>query len=511
MMHQRPRFEEKLYYGLSLNRLVPEDHLLRQIEAAVDFSFVRPLCRPYYSHTGRPSVDPVVLFKMLLLGYLYDLSSERRLAREISLNLAYRWFLGYDFDQPTPDHSVLSKARARFGAKVFETFFQRSIDLCREAGLLDEGPVYVDSTLLRAAAAVDSLVYKQERLQPPRSIPDYVRRVFEENDPVAEEEAAPPANGGPPSEPGAPPPPPGQPPTPGTRPGRGAANWPRRPNQELQSKTDPEATLVNLPDFGRHMAYKAHVAVAGKRGQVITAAVATTGAMADEHLLGEVLWEHRRLSHLSVPAVVADAKYGTTTNFLYLGRLAIPTFIPVTRFGNMRKDIWGREHFQWLPQQDAYRCPAGQLLRRYSNLKATGRIVYRAPKGSCGVCPFRAQCTPSGSERRFGRSWAEEYVAAAQHRLASPLGKQRLVERKTYVEGTFGLAKELHGLRRTRFKGRRRVQIQVWLTAAAMNIKRAVRSKGLGRPLLSPKICFQAARSLVVRLTWALPAPLPCP
>jgi transposase len=142
MMDHQPAFgEERLYYGLSLTRMVPEDHLLRRIREAVDFSFIWPLCRPYYSHTGRPSVDPVVLFKMLLVGYLYGISSERRLAQEIRLNLAYRWFLGYDFDRPTPNHSVLSKARARFGPKVFEAFFQRSIELCREAGLLEEGPL----------------------------------------------------------------------------------------------------------------------------------------------------------------------------------------------------------------------------------------------------------------------------------------------------------------------------------------------------------------------------------
>jgi transposase len=111
---------------------VPENHLLRQIDRAVDFAFIPPLCRAFYSHTGRPSVDPVV-FKMLLVGYLYGITSERRLARELNLNLAYRWFLGYDFDQQTPDHSVLSKARARFSPEVLEDFFRRSIDLCREA------------------------------------------------------------------------------------------------------------------------------------------------------------------------------------------------------------------------------------------------------------------------------------------------------------------------------------------------------------------------------------------
>jgi hypothetical protein len=157
------------------------------------------------------------------------------------------------------------------------------------------------------------------------------------------------------------------------------------------SRTDPEATPVDRPDFGRHFAYKAHLAVSGRCGQVITSAVATTGAAADEHLLAEVLWQHRRLSRLGVPAVVADAKYGTTVNYLYLGQPGTPAFVPTTRFGNLRKDIWGREYFVWLPEEDAYRCPAGQKLRLYANVRGTRRVQYRAPKGSCLSCPSRAQ------------------------------------------------------------------------------------------------------------------------
>jgi transposase len=460
MMNKQPQFEARWYYGLSLEQFVPEDHLLRQIAQAVDFSFIHRLCRPFYSHTGRPSVDPVVLFKMLLIGYLDGITSERRLAREISLNLAYRWFLGYDFDQATPHHSVLSKARARFGPEVFEDFFKKSIDLCGQAGLLNEGPVYVDSTLIRAGASVDSLTRRDELIQPPLSISEYVRRLYEENDGDSKEDEPPPSSRPPHL--------------------RSRAGWPKRPNQELQSKTDPEATLVNLPEFGRHLAYKAHLAVAGKRGQVITSAVATTGAAADEHLLGEVLWQHHRLSGLGIPATVADAKYGTSFNFLYLGRLGIPAFIPLTRFGNMRKDIWGRDHFQWLPGEDAYQCPAGKKLRRYAKISGTQRVQYRASKGSCAACPFREQCTPSGRERTIHRSWGQDFVDRTEELLASPLGKQRLIERKTFIEGTFGLAKELHGLRRTRFKGRWRVQVQVWLTAAAMNIKRAAKEMNRG-------------------------------
>lgn len=453
MMGQRD-FETKLYYQLSLDALVPQDHLLRRIADAVDFSFVRPLCRPYYSHTGQPSVDPVVIFKMLLLGYLYGITSERRLAEEVRLHLGYRWFLGYDFDLPTPDHSVLSKARARFGSSVFEEFFRQSIELCRRAGLLDEGPVYVDSTLLRAHASVDSLIPRADLARPPLSVAEYLRRLNQDDVEAPPPDAEPPA---------------GRPPS--------AGGPLLRPNQALQSRTDPEATLVNRPDFGRHLAYKAHMAVAGRRGQVITAAVATTGTEADEHLLAEVLWHHRRLSKHAIPAVVADAKYGTTLNYLYLEQAGIPAFIPTTRFGNQHTGIWGREHFTWLPDEDAFLCPAGEHLRRTSNLRGTQRVRYQAPEGSCAVCPHRADCAPSGTERSLHRSWALDLVEAAQVRVASPLGKRRLVERKTYIEGTFGLAKELHGLRRTRFKGRGRVQIQLWLTAAAMNIKRAVRSK----------------------------------
>jgi transposase len=472
MMGKRD-LESRLYYNISLDRLIPKDHLLRRISAAVDFSFVRPLCRPYYSHTGQPSVDPVVIFKMMLLGFLYGITSERRLAEEVSLHLGYRWFLGYDFDVPTPDHSVLSKARARFGSEVFKEFFRQSIEFCGKAGLLEEGPVYVDSTLIRAGASVDSLRRREDLLRPPLSVTEYLRRL--------DEEGASPSDEKPPDD---------------DVPGGGR---PLRPNEEMVSRTDPEATLVDRPNFGRHLAYKAHLAMGGKRGQVVTAAIATTGAAADEHHLADVLWEHHQLSGLGIPAAVADAKYGTSFNFLYLGRLGIPTFIPLTRFGVMRKDIWGREHFQWLPEEDAYLCPAGQKLRRHNQVRGTQRVLYQASKGTCAACPFREQCTPSGRERTVGRSWGQDFVDQTAELLAGPLGKQRLIERKTYIEGAFGLAKELHGLRRTRFRGRWRVQVQVWLTAAAMNIKKAAREINRGLGHASP------ARLLSLLLLWLTP------
>jgi len=472
----RRQFSSKLFYQLSLDRLVPETHLLRRISEAVDFSFVRPLCAPYYSHTGQPSVDPVVLFRMLLVGYLYGITSERRLTEEIGLHLAYRWFVGYDFDEAIPDHSVLSKARARFGPEVFEEFFRRSIELCREAGLLGEGPVYVDTSLVEAAASVDSLVPREEP-SPPLSVSEYVNRLYRENEtpdaPEPEDEGQ--DQTGPPRPPSAGGGGTGQ----GSRRKRRAKRGgpPRHPpNQTQQSRTDPEATLVNRPAFGRHLAYKAHIAVAGTRGQVITAIVATTGAAADEHHLANVLWQHQRLSRLGIAEVVTDAKYGTAPNYEYLDLAGAIAFIPTTRLNNPHTGIWSRDHFQWLPDEDAYLCPAGERLECAGLDKRYHRIRYQAPKGSCLTCSFRSQCTPSGGRRSLHRQVVQDLIDQAQERAASPLGKRRSEERKIYAEGTFALAKELHGLRRTRFRGTSRVQIQFWLTAAAMNIKKAVRT-----------------------------------
>ena len=153
----RKTFEPKLLYQFSLEERVPADHLLRRVAAAVDFAFVRRLTARFYSHTGQPGVDPVVLFKMALLGWLYGITSERRLADECRLNLAFMWFLGYDLDERPPDHSVLSKARARFGLTAYEAFFAEIVRQCGRAGLIRGDQLYVDSTLVEANASLESI------------------------------------------------------------------------------------------------------------------------------------------------------------------------------------------------------------------------------------------------------------------------------------------------------------------------------------------------------------------
>ena len=149
---------EKNNSRINLDDLVPSDHLLRTLERLISFDWVRDKTRKYYSHTGKPSVDPTVLVKMLIIGYLYDIRSERRLVEDVSLNLAYRWYVGYDIDEKIPDHSIFTKARKRFGKELFVQIFEDVLKSCIKAGLVSAKEILIDSTIVRADASMNSIV-----------------------------------------------------------------------------------------------------------------------------------------------------------------------------------------------------------------------------------------------------------------------------------------------------------------------------------------------------------------
>jgi len=332
---------------------------------------------------------------------------------------------------------------------------------------------------------MDSVVERDEAINPPLSIEEYVRRLYAENEPLLrEEEAPPPASSGKPASDAVLASGYNKPRADGER---------RKANREFVSRTDPEATVVSRQGFGLHLAYKAHLALAGTRGQVITAALATTGAKADEHLLAELLWHHRRLAKLPATEVVADAKYGTMANYSFLHRIGIVAFIPPREHPRGPGSTWGREHFTYFREEDVFLCPVGMRMKRFARRESTQRSSYRVERGACVGCRFRERCSPWGQDRTISRFFEQELVDAARERVSSPVGRRLLCQRKVRAEGVFGLAKELHGLRRTRFRGRWRVQIQLWLTAAAMNIKRATRELRRRGPRAQPARATLAA------------------
>src|SRR6185436_4813226 len=154
--------EFKQHKSISLEDLVPDDNFYRQVERSIDLSFVRALADEFYSSIGRPSVDPVVFFKLQLIAFFEGIRSERQLMDTVNLNLAHRWFIGYDLDEPIPDHSSLSKIRERFGLEVFQLFFERIVQLCIEAGLVWGEELYIDSTKVQANASINSMIERAE-------------------------------------------------------------------------------------------------------------------------------------------------------------------------------------------------------------------------------------------------------------------------------------------------------------------------------------------------------------
>lgn len=285
----RKLFTPKVIHELNLEERVPHDHLLRRIAEVVDVSFVRLLTARFYSHTGQPGIDPEVLFKMALVGYLYGITSERRLAEELRLHLAFIWFVGYDLDERTPDHSVLAKARRRFGVTVYQAFFTEIVRQCERAGLIDGRTLYLDSTLLKANAALGSRAARALVAQL-ASVDEHVAALWGDNSSPTEQAQMPePVNESatPPSA------------EPAVSNGlhlASPADQPNGPqgaiNSLVVSRTDPDAGLVARDGVPLGFYYKAHVGVDGGHQRIITAVDVTPGEVADEYLLDRLLKEH---------------------------------------------------------------------------------------------------------------------------------------------------------------------------------------------------------------------------
>ncbi len=478
----RKTFAPKLFYEFSLEEQVPADHLLRRVATAVDFSFVRRLTARFYSHTGQPGIDPVVLFKLSLLGWLYGITSERRLASEARLHLAFRWFLGYDLDETPPDHSVLSKARARFGVTVYQAFFTEIVRQCEQAGLIRGDQLYLDSTLVAANASLDSMGARALVAQL-TGVDDHLAAVWRENptepDTEPAEEAPPPpaatsevsasevsaseASAGPralsPTDP------------------PNASLGPL--NGRLVSRTDPDAALVARDKVPPGLYYKAHLGVDGGTARIITAVEVTSGEVGDEQLLGRLIREHTGATGRTVTEVIADTKYGTQANYAAYAALAadqIRARIRPLPAGGIRRAI-GRDQFVYDPVRDRYCCPAGQPLRRLGKTHTgtfLGGIQYRADPQACANCRLKADCCGTAAARTISRPDDDGLFERVRAHLATRQAKRSLRRRGCWVETVIAEAKEHHGLRRAQCRGRTKVQIQAYGAALAYNLKKLV-------------------------------------
>ena len=474
---------------ITLEHLVPPDSFYRHLERSLDLSFVRDLVRDTYAETGRPSIDPIVFFKLQLILFFEGLRSERQLMQVVVDRLSLRWYLGYDLTEPLPDHSSLTRIRERYGLAVFRRFFEAIVEQCIGAGLVWGQEVFIDATKVAANAALDSL-------HPRFAVEAHLARLFAE----AQDDSDGGEGSGAAGEAGDEP---VRLPVTRTEEGHGALadraaqrhDWIGRGGRPDRTKrsgtyrrtadfrvstTDPDATPMPLGEGRTHLGYQDHYVVDGGWARIILTALVTPAEVQENQPALDLLWQARFRWKLRPRQMTGDTKYGTVENIAALEHQRIRAYFPLSEVGQ-RIGRFGEHDFIYDAAADSYRCPGGQSLRFLSHCQSTRRRIYAAPAGVCRTCELRAQCTTSSRGRRIGRHLDEAYLDRVRGYHTTESYAKAMRKRQLWVEPLFAEAKDWHGLRRFRLRGLEKVNGEALLIAAGQNLKRLLSRSGWGR------------------------------
>ena len=423
----------------SLEQLIPQDHFLRNLKEAVSFEFIYDIMAPLYSDRGRPSIDPVILIKMLLIGYLYNIDSERRLEEEVRYNIAYRWFLGLSLDDPVPDHSTISQNRRRrfHGKDVFRQIFEDIVAKCAAAGLVQGERAVMDSTHIKANA--DNRNSKWVGVvKTPQAYWDDL----------------------------------------------GVAELPAEGTLKSKNPCDPEAGYMNRTGKPKGFHYLNHQCSDADTGIILDVFV-TGGDVQDCECCVERMEYLKKEKGYAIREAGLDSGYDTIAIHFGLARLGVTAYIPPCRRG-IRKDSnrLSAEKFRWEPENDRYICPNGRELtfRGIWKTKGVPMRSYACSKTDCAKCPKREKCvTEKKKARIISRRPCQEFYEAGRARVGSYAYRSVLRRRQVVCEGNFALQKRCHNLRFTRKRGVENVLEQCLLSASALNLKRLVKGLSLSR------------------------------
>ena len=426
-------FQPKLfYYNINLEQRIPQNHPLRKIKETIDFDFIYSEVKYRYGDNGNVSVPPPVILKMMLLLILYNVRSERELMDTIPLRLDWLWFLGYDLDSEVPNHSVLSKARRRWGVKAFKGFFERIVWQCVEAGLVDGKKLFVDASLIDANASNNSVVDTQSLKL---NLNNTYRELEERLDELEAQKQTP-------------------------------------ANSRYISTTDTDASVIRQRSGKSRLRYKTHRAVDPKC-EVITVTKVTAGSQDEGKVLKEMIHTHENNTQSSIDTVVADSKYGKIDNFLMCHDLGIKAHIPsleeTQRGSGRKKGIFPKEAFIYNPDDDTFTCPAGQILRRRNYNKKRGHYEYKASSNICAKCQLRERCTRAKHGRTLKQHLRQDELDMMLKIAHSREAKKDIKTRQHLSERSFAQSKR-YGYKRARWRRLWRMQIQDFLIAALQNI-----------------------------------------
>ena len=444
MMGKSQKAQPKLFYhGVSLERRVPQDDPLRKIKQLVDFDFVRRQVADMYGTNGNQSVDPAVILKLMFLLFYENVKSERALMRKLPLRMDWLWFCGYDLDEDTPDHSVLSKARKRWGPKVFERFFMNILEQCIVAGLVDGQTIYIDSSTIDANADIDKVRPQLRRVS--KELADKLDEVDErEQDAHGEDD-----------------------------------NIKRNELEKRVNPVDPDARIGRK--YGKStLGYKNHRTIDDKCA-VITSTTTTPANTRDDKVLKQAVHTHQINTTGKTKTVVADKIYGTVANYRFLHAKGLKACISHQRYGSKQAGKFSHDMFKYDKHNDRFICPAGQKLLRYDHKgPSDDRWRYRAERKTCEQCEFFSQCVTSKTYgRQVARNVAMEHVQWADNCLPKYERKRLMSQRQYKVEGSFANAANNYGFKRARWRGLDKMQIQNLMIAAIQNLGKLLRYSGI--------------------------------
>lgn len=459
------------YEFVCIENLVPKGHLLRKIEKFIDFSFINDKVKKLYCpDNGRPALDPVVLFKILFIGYFFGIRSERRLVKEIEVNVAYRWFLGFRLDERIPDASTLSQnRRRRFNdSTIYQEIFDEIVLQAIRNKMVDGKVLYTDSTHLKANANKNKFV-EQHVAANTRDYLDQLDKDIEKDRLNHGKKPLPPDDSDPPDK------------------------------QIKVSTTDPDSGYMIRDGKPKGFFYLDHRTVDGKHS-IITDSYATPASVHDSiPYLGRLDHQIERFG-FEVEAVGLDAGYNTTAICKGLEDRNIFGVIGYRNFGKSQERFKKRD-FLYDDSVDCYICP-GNCTLPYRTTNREGYREYASKPSICRKCALLEKCTTSKSCQKIvtRHVWEDSRDRMNQNRL-SEQGKALYARRKETVERSFADSKELHGHRYARMRGLSKVREQCFLCAAVANMKKiALYLSRLGRPSTPPQL-VSASVQLINRLS----------
>jgi transposase len=464
MMGRREDGQGQFFYAFDLDKVVPPDHLVRQIDSVLDLSWVHKELAPYYSHTGRPSIDPVLMIRMLIVGYVFAIRSERRICAEVQVNLAYRWFCKLGIEDKIPDHSVFCRARhERFReSDALRRVFEGVVAMCIAVGLVGGEGFSIDASLIKADVDKKKRVPGDQPIAWPKAeeASHAVREYLAALDAAGRDEENNRGDDGDASDGGS----------------------RRKPPKEL-SLTDPQATWVARPGVDPFFAYDANYLIDNKAGIIIDAEGTRANRVAEIAVTQTMMDRVRRRFGLRPQKLAGDSVYGAVRLLKWLVDRKIAPHVPVWDKSARSDGTFSRSDFVFDQKRNIYICPGGAELTSTGNVDQGHIVYYRASKNDCSSCSLKPKCT-TAVVRKVTRDVNEEVRDRVRALANTEAFEQSRRERKK-VEMRFAHMKRILRLDRLRLRGLSGAKDEVLLTAAAQNLRRLAKLICRGPPSLT--------------------------